>query len=83
MEQVGVFDAKVHLSKLVERASRGETILITRNGQPMAKLAPASTMGTGRLSCEEALAVLRGIRSRTTLGVGTSARDLIDDGRRF
>jgi prevent-host-death family protein len=33
-------DAKTQLSRLAERASRGEEIVIARNGQPLAKLVP-------------------------------------------
>jgi prevent-host-death family protein len=33
-------DAKTHLSQLAERASKGEEIVIARNGRPLAKLGP-------------------------------------------
>lgn len=33
-------DAKTHLSRLAERASQGEEIVIARNGRPLAKLGP-------------------------------------------
>ena len=38
---VGVFDAKTHLNRLLEKVSKGETIRITRRGVPIAKLVPA------------------------------------------
>lgn len=31
---VGLFDAKTHLSSLVERVARGERITITKHGAP-------------------------------------------------
>ena len=34
MRQVGAFEAKTHLSELLDAASRGETISITRRGGP-------------------------------------------------
>lgn len=37
---VGIFEAKTHLSDLVDRAERGETITITRRGKPVARLSP-------------------------------------------
>ncbi len=83
MEQVGVFDAKVHLSKLVDRASRGETIVITRNGHPMAKLIPAEDNRPSRLGCEEAVAALRDIRSRATADAALTIREMIEEGRRY
>jgi prevent-host-death family protein len=38
---VGIFEAKTHLSELVERAEKGEGTLITRRGKPVARLVPA------------------------------------------
>ena len=40
MTEVGMHEAKTKLSQLVERAERGEEIVITRNGKPAVKLAP-------------------------------------------
>ena len=35
---VSLYDAKIGLSELVERAAAGEEIVITKNGVPLAKL---------------------------------------------
>lgn len=40
MDTVNIHDAKTHLSRLVDRAARGESIVIAKAGQPMAKLVP-------------------------------------------
>lgn len=40
MEQTNIHEAKTHLSRLVERASQGEEIIIAKAGKPMAKLVP-------------------------------------------
>lgn len=37
---VGAFDAKTKLSELLDRVERGEVVVITRHGTPIAKLAP-------------------------------------------
>jgi prevent-host-death family protein len=37
---VGAFEAKTHLSALLERVERGEEIVITRHGRPVARLMP-------------------------------------------
>lgn len=42
MESIGAFEAKTHLSSLLERVSGGESIVITRHGSPIAKLVPFS-----------------------------------------
>lgn len=38
MTLVNMHDAKTQLSKLVDAAERGETVIIARNGKPAAKL---------------------------------------------
>ncbi len=38
MSQVNIHEAKTTLSKLIERVSQGEEIVIAKNGQPVAKL---------------------------------------------
>lgn len=40
MSEIGAFEAKNKLSELLARAERGEEIVITRRGRPVAKLVP-------------------------------------------
>jgi prevent-host-death family protein len=40
MTHVGMHEAKTQLSKLVERVEGGEEIVITRRGEPAARLVP-------------------------------------------
>lgn len=37
-EQVDLYEAKTHLSRLLERVEAGEEIVIARNGRPVARL---------------------------------------------
>ena len=37
---VNLYDAKTHLSRLVDRAAQGEEIVIAKAGKPKAKLVP-------------------------------------------
>jgi prevent-host-death family protein len=47
--QVNLYEAKTQLSSLVERASKGEEIVIAKAGKPMARLiSPAATPQRGR-----------------------------------
>lgn len=39
-ETVGLYDAKTHLSSLVDRAAEGEEIVISKSGKPKARLVP-------------------------------------------
>ncbi len=38
LAQVNLYEAKTHLSSLVERAAKGEEIVIAKAGKPMARL---------------------------------------------
>ena len=41
MKHVGIFDAKTHLSSLVDEVEKGSEIVITRHGKPVARLVRA------------------------------------------
>ena len=43
--EVSLYEAKTHLSALVERAAGGEEIVITKRGEVRAKLVPAAQVG--------------------------------------
>jgi len=40
MRQVNIHEAKTHLSRLVEEAGAGETIILAKAGKPIAKIVP-------------------------------------------
>jgi prevent-host-death family protein len=40
MEKISISRARDHLSELVEKAEAGETIVVTRNGEPVEELVP-------------------------------------------
>jgi prevent-host-death family protein len=44
--QVNLYEAKTQLSSLVDRASKGEEIVIAKAGKPMAKLSPIAVKKT-------------------------------------
>jgi len=79
MNQVGAYEAKTHLSRLLKRVSNGERITITRHGVPIAVLIPAVAVPS--VTATEVIAALRKLRRGRTLD-GESLRDLIDEGRR-
>jgi prevent-host-death family protein len=45
---VTLYDAKTHLSGLVDRAAAGEEIVIAKNGVPQARLVPLASRGERR-----------------------------------
>jgi prevent-host-death family protein len=44
MSTVTIHQAKTNLSKLIERASQGEEIIIARGAKPVARLVPVGTV---------------------------------------
>ena len=40
MKQVGIHEAKTHLSRLVDEAARGEAFVIAKSGRPLVKVIP-------------------------------------------
>jgi prevent-host-death family protein len=80
VKTVGAFDAKTHLNELLQRASKGETIQITRRGVPVAKIAPPDSVG--KENGQSLAKSIRDLRKGTTLGK-TAIRELIDEGRRY
>ena len=40
MKHVGIFDAKTHLSSLIDEVEKGREVVITRHGKPVARLVP-------------------------------------------
>jgi len=75
---VGAFEAKTHFSALLEAAERGETIVVTKKGRPVAQLGPI-TENRPSLAPERAMKQLLSMNVR--LGQ-TTIRDLLEEGRR-
>jgi prevent-host-death family protein len=76
---VGAFEAKTHLSALLDRVAQGEEVVITKHGRPVARLVPAAA--ADRESVDTIIARIKALRVGQTLG-GLSWKDLRDEGRR-
>ena len=81
METVGAFEAKTHLSALLDRVARGESITITRNRIPAAMLVPIEE-ACRRLTHEEIVEGMRALRRRVRPG-GMSVSEMIREGRKY
>lgn len=46
MKYVGIFEAKTHLSSLVDEVEKGLDVVITRHGEPVARLIRAGAAAT-------------------------------------
>jgi prevent-host-death family protein len=80
MKTIGAFEAKTHLSELLDLAAMGERFLVTKRGKPVAMIVPPEQQPT--MTPSDAVAGLRALRTRITLGDDLTVRDLIDEGRR-
>ncbi len=79
MITVGAFDAKTHLSSLLDKVADGEEVVITRHGKPVARLVSAEE--AERSHIDEAIAQLKLLRKGSTLG-GLAWKTLRDQDRR-
>jgi len=79
MEKVGAYEAKTHLSKLLERVAEGERITITKHGVPIAILQPYDP--EKNVDTEDVIMQLRDFREKNRLN-GLSIREMIEEGRR-
>jgi len=80
METVGLFEAKTHLSALVERVSQGQEITITKHGMPVAVLVPPANRR--RQDPANVAKRIRALRRGARLE-GVTIRQLIEEGRRY
>lgn len=80
MLKVSVTEAKNRLSALLDGIERGEDVIITRRGRPIARLTGLSP-GHNAVRARQEIADLRAASRNLTLG-GVSVRDLIDERRR-
>jgi len=79
MRKVGLFEAKQKLSELVERASRGERIGITKRGKLAAMVVPAEQ---GTVDLKELFAGMDRLRKNAKPLRGVTVKDLITEGRK-
>jgi prevent-host-death family protein len=75
---VGAFEAKTHLSALLDKVVAGEEVVITKHGKPVARLVGAREIDRARIM--EAFEKLKALRKGTALG-GISWKALRDEGR--
>ena len=80
MRQVAAFEARTHLSELLDAASRGEIISITRQGRAVARLVPPEAPDRSR--AVEAGRNLRALRAEVGWATPEQILEMRDEGRR-
>ena len=81
MREIQASDAKARLPQLLDDVERGETLVITRHGRPIARIVPETNRRQEEV--DKALSSIRELRKRTrklSLKQILSARD---EGRRY
>ena len=82
-DSIGAFEAKNNLGQLLDRVQRGETIVITRHGTPVAKLVPFQDVVDRAQARAAARRLLHfGEAEGLKLPKGITLKDLINEGRR-
>ena len=85
-ETLGVFDAKSRFSELIDRAERGEEIIVTRHGKPVARVAPLVPASRTSAEFQDLMATASELRERIRRETGTVSREEIiawkNEGRR-
>lgn len=79
MQSIGAFEAKTHFSALLQQVEKGEQIIITKHGHPVAKLVPATVIESGQI--RRAIDRIKELGRHHTLGT-LDWKTLRDEGRR-
>jgi prevent-host-death family protein len=90
MPDIGAYEAKTHLPKLLVRVKKGERFVITKHGIPVAELVPVGKRETAAvrkaiwdLRAFRKTLRKRGVRLSDLLGKGRRLRDLTHAGHRY
>lgn len=79
MREIGAYEAKTHLSNLLERVEQGERFVITRHGRAVAELVPAGGRDPARI--QKAIEELKAFQKTHRLG-RMPAREMVAKGRK-
>jgi prevent-host-death family protein len=90
MREIGAYEAKTHLPKLLEQVEKGERFIITRHGRAVAELAPVGQRSGSDVrraikdlhSLRDELA-RRGVRMSDLLREGETVRDVAHNAHRY
>ena len=83
MREIGAFEAKNTLGTLLDQVQKGEEIVITRHGKPVARLVPETGRGDGARA-RKAAADIRALARSANLGAfdWEEWKTFRDEGRR-
>ena len=80
-QQIGTFEAKTNFSRILEKAKMGDDFIITKRGEPMAKIIPFQK--EPEMTFKEAVEQLKEMRKLYRGKPGSfNIREAIEEGRR-
>jgi prevent-host-death family protein len=80
VREVQASEAKTHLPRLLDDVERGETIVITRHGRPVARLVPDEDRRQAEK--REAIATIRALRKKMGKITVEELLSMRDEGRK-
>jgi prevent-host-death family protein len=78
MKEISAVEAKVKFGALLDEIERGEEVIVTRNGKPVAKISP---MERRAADVADVVARLKAFREGKSLG-GLDWKEMRDEGRK-
>ena len=81
MREIAASDAETHLPQLLDAVERGESLVITRHGRPIARLIPVHDRR--REGIADAISVIKGFQHQAPSITVEEVLSTRDEGRRF
>lgn len=79
MQMIGAFEAKTHLSSLLDEVERGRVVFITKHGKPVAKLSP---IDKSKEEVQMTIEKMKVFQSNHQIILNEDWKGLRDEGRR-
>lgn len=76
---IGAFDAKTHLSQILENVQNGDEVTITKRGKPIARIIPYRE--TESISKKQIITEFANIRN--SIDEKVNIKDYINEGRKY
>ncbi|MBI1788908.1 MAG: type II toxin-antitoxin system prevent-host-death family antitoxin [Acidobacteria bacterium] len=80
MREIQASEAKTHLPRLLDEVERGETLIITRHGRPIARIVPEPDRRQTEI--DQAIANITALRKRTGRITLEELRSAREEGRK-
>jgi prevent-host-death family protein len=81
LREIQASQAKTHLTQLLDEVERGETVVITRHGRPIARLVPETASRQAEI--RQAIEQIKALRRKMPTLSAAERRALIEAGRRY